>query len=72
MNNTHKYWSDATGRDSYIVGNNGGFFSKTPCKQAYKNFSINNNRLMSAPKQHYIEKQVHYYNDGTGKDTYIK
>ena len=72
VNPTIKYWSDSTGRDSYIVTNNGGFFSRSPSQQPYSNFQMNLNRNRTAAKNHYVEKQIHYYCDGTGKDTYIK
>ena len=72
VNPTVKYWSDSTGRDSYIVTNNGGFFTRSPSMQPRTSFTMNLNREAARAKNHYVEKQIHYYNDGTGKDSYIK
>jgi hypothetical protein len=67
---TVHYGSDGTGRDTYILLNNGGFESKAP---VLKN-KIDYNKNSSGPRKitnPFVPKTVHYFSDGTGKDSYI-
>jgi hypothetical protein len=67
---TVHYGSDGTGRDTYVLINNGGFEKEKPVLKHPKQYPVNSggSRIYSNP---YIPKTVHYFSDGTGKDSYI-
>ena len=65
------YRSDGTGRDSYIVRDNGGFCKMYNPVQWPKVGSFTQKRRVAdnAPLIH--AKNMYYYSDGTGRDSYI-
>jgi hypothetical protein len=65
------YHADGSGRDAYILYNNGGFLSykahsKTP--KAGLTFNIATNSALSPRKSPQIKR---YYGNGSGRDNYI-
>ena len=70
-NHTTHYHTNGTGRDSYIVRDNGGF-----CKmhEAYKQPSLGTfggKRIYRETAPNIHAKNVYYRSDGTGRDSYV-
>lgn len=68
---TTNYQTNGTGRDTYIVRDNGGFFAMyEPCRQGdIGTFSPKRQYKAVAPVM--TAKAVQYHSDGTGRDSYI-
>lgn len=69
--NTVHYRTNGTGRDQYIVGDNGGFCKAyQPVKYAeVRSFTQKRRVAEAAPQIH--AKPLYYYSNGTGRDSYI-
>ena len=64
------YPVDGTGRDTYIVSNNGGFFARR--KPLLKEIGTFPQRIKSCDKAPVLSgKSVIYQSDGSGRDSYV-
>jgi hypothetical protein len=72
---TNYYYSNGTGRDTYILNCNAGFsrceFKNDVPNKHNRNFSMN-----FSTNSRYTNKQIeprtnHYHSDGSGRDNYI-
>ncbi len=72
---TFNYYSNGTGRDSYVMDHNAGF-SRLPFKNDVPNKHWRNQSMnMSVHSQRkyntYEPRTNHYFSDGSGRDNYI-
>lgn len=69
---TTNYQTNGTGRDTYIVRDNGGFFAMyEPNRQADIGTFSPGKRQFKAVAPVMTAKAVQYHSDGTGRDSYI-
>lgn len=66
------YHSDGTGRDTYINRNSGGLYAPYVPRAGPGVSSFNTRRIPNAaPSPVIAPLAVHYYSDGSGRDSYI-
>eukprot|EP01017_Pseudomicrothorax_dubius_P034578 TRINITY_DN4764_c0_g1_i3.p1 TRINITY_DN4764_c0_g1~~TRINITY_DN4764_c0_g1_i3.p1 ORF type:complete len:185 (-),score=26.27 TRINITY_DN4764_c0_g1_i3:80-634(-) len=65
------YWSDGTGRDTYITNDNGGSVAKRPLTAKADSVRIRPQSGNRTSRNFIEPKVVHYHSDGTGRDYYI-
>lgn len=68
---TVHYQTNGTGRDSYIVRDNGGFCKMYNPVKWPEVTSFTKKRQHVAPAPVMPAKPVYYHSDGTGRDSYI-
>jgi hypothetical protein len=68
---TVHYQTNGTGRDSYIVRDNGGFCKMSSAVKwpEVKSFVQKRHYNPNAPQM--VAKPVYYHSNGTGRDSYI-
>ncbi|EGR30642.1 hypothetical protein IMG5_127460, partial [Ichthyophthirius multifiliis] len=67
------YLSNGSGRDSYISRTNGGIFKGRPDDpKGFEIGTFGERRLYKTINNNLPAKHIHYHNDGTGRDNYVK
>ena len=66
------YFSDGTGRDTFVKTNNGGFFKAYEPVKASPVTSFTAKRYYVPPSPVIKSRGVYYRSDGSGRDNYIE
>ena len=65
------YHNDGTGRDTYIGVNSGGFYAPYSPHPAPPTGGFNVRKSYAPPSPVMHPLGVHYYSDGSGRDSYV-
>ena len=71
MPKSNYYRDDGTGRDLYIISNNGGLYHERRLIPEYPVSSFRPKRSCKATIPNSSHKKVRYISNGTGRDSYI-
>ena len=63
------YFGDGSGRDSYVIVNNGGLTSELKPNLMRRPFVSTNRDLNKSPRKEAMT--ITYHSDGSGRDSYV-